>query len=126
MNAKLKISFKWGLIGGIGVAIFGLLLFILNVGHDSKLNYLGFGILIATILAATYDFRDNHKAGFARFGELFGIGMLTAAFYALFAAIWGIIDLQVIDTEKVSKILQETELKLEAQGYDEDVIKQSM
>lgn len=126
MNSKLKISFKWGLIGGIGVAIFGLCLFILNVSHDSKLNYLGFGILIATILAATYEFRDKEKAGFAKFGELFTIGMLTAAFYALFAAIWGIVDLQFIETDKISTILKETELKLEEQGYDEDVIKQSM
>lgn len=126
MNSKLKISFKWGLIGGIGVAIFGLTTFILNLSHDSKLNYLAFGILIASILAATYEFRDKEKAGFAKFGELFSIGMLTAAFYAIFAAIWGIIDLQFIDTDKISLILQETELKLEEQGYDQDVIKQSM
>lgn len=126
MNKKTQTFLKWGLLGGVGSASIGLLLFMLNIDSSSWMNYLGMVILVAVIVAGSYEYRDKILGGFANFKELLGFGMLITMVFAFFGSVWAIIYMEFIDTELLSRILLDTEIRMEGQGLSDEQIKQTM
>lgn len=126
MTKKTQTFLKWGLLGGIASASLGLVLFILNVDSSSWINYMGMAILVAVIVAGSYEYRDKIEGGFAGFKQLLGFAMMITLVYALFSSSWAIIYMEFIDTELVSRILLDTEIRMEDQGLMDEQIKQTL
>lgn len=126
MSAKIKSALKWGLIGGIGAASLGLIFFVLNVERSSWLNYLSFAILIAVIIAGSYEYRDKIAGGFSNLKQLLGYGMIVALVYGLISSIWAIFFMEVLDPGLVKDILLDTEIRMEEQGLPDDQIRNAL
>ena len=126
MNSLTQTFLKWGLLGGITSATVGLILFLLNVDSTSWISYVSIGILIAVLIAGSYEYRDKLIGGFANFKELLGFAMKIVLVYALFTSLWSIVYMEFIDTELVGRMLLETEINLENQGLSDEQIDQTM
>lgn len=117
---------KWGLLGGIASATIGLILFMLNIDSSSWISYVSIVILIAVIIAGSYEYRDKLAGGFANFKQLLGFAMKITLIYALFTSFWSIAYMEFIDTELLGRMLLETEISLENQGLSDEQIDQTM
>lgn len=117
---------KWGLLGGIASATIGLILFMLNIDSSSWISYVSIVILIAVIIAGSYEYRDKLAGGFANFKQLLGFAMKITLIYALFTSFWSIAYMEFIDTELLGRMLLETEINLENQGLSDEQIDQTM
>lgn len=117
---------KWGLLGGIASATIGLILFMLNIDSSSWISYVSIVILIAVIIAGSYEYRDKLAGGFANFKQLLGFAMKITLVYALFTSFWSIAYMEFIDTELLGRMLLETEISLENQGLSDEQIDQTM
>ena len=126
MIDKVKSIVKWGAIGGIGVAILGLITYILGVEYGSWLNYFGYAVLIAVVMAGSYEYRDTLNGGFARFGELFKHAILICLVYAVISTVWSIIFMEFIGTDLVAEVIEQTRMQLEEKGADEATIETSL
>ena len=126
MNDKLQSALKWGVIGSVASAIIGLIFFILNVDSDSNLKYVSFAIMIGVIIAGCYEYRDTLSGGFAGFKEIFKYAMLVVLIYGVISSIWALVYIEFIDTGLVKEILLRTELEMEANGADDEIIKQTL
>ena len=126
MSDKIKSALKWGGIGGVSMTILGLIMYILNIEYGSKLNYLGYAILIGVVLAGSYEFRDKLNGGFATFTELFKYAIIICLTYALISTIWSVIFMQFIGTDLVSEVLEQSRIQLEERGLDEATIEMSL
>jgi hypothetical protein len=117
---------KWGLLGGIAYATVGLSLFMLNIDSSSWISYVRIFILIAVIIAGSYEYRDKLAGGFANFKHLLGFSMKITLVYALFTSFWSIAYREFIDTELLGRMLLETEINLENRGLSDEQIDQTM
>lgn len=122
----MKSTLKWGLIGGLGAAILGLITFILNIKYDSWVSYLSYAILIAVILAGSYDFRDRINGGYAKFGEIFKYAILVSLIFATISTIWSVLFITVIHPEFTSELIEQSRIQFEEVGLDEATIEMSL
>lgn len=121
-----KSFFKWGVIGGLGAAIFSLIMHIMNVSYDSKLLYLGYFILVGVILAGTYEFRDKENNGMATIGGILKNAALLCLVYAVLSAIWTILYAHVINPDFISEMLLRTKIDMEERGIEKEQMEMSL
>lgn len=126
MNPKTQSAVKWGLLGGLASAVLGLLFFVLNVESSSWLNYLSFAVMIAVVIAGSYEYRDKIAGGFASFKQLLGFGISVALVYGLISSLWAVFFMEVINPELVKEILLDTEIRMEEQGLSNEQIEQTL
>lgn len=126
MSDKLKSAFKWGLIGGLAFAVLVLLLYVLNKSSYMALMLSNIFILIIVTLAGSYEFRDKVLDGFVKFKTLLGQAMLLILVYGLLSSLWWLVHLYFIDLAIIPNILIEAETSLEAMGWEEERIMESM
>jgi len=126
MSTK-SIIIKWGLIGGLITIIVGLLSsYLLGMYNSKMIQYVEILLMIAILVFGLFEYRDKLNGGFASFKELFKVGLMIGLVFAIISTIWSLIYINFIDTELIARTLLQTEIKLEAQGLSDKVIKDTL
>ncbi len=116
----------YGLLTGIGLVIFNLLLYILNLQTSVYVGYFNYLIIIAAVWFAATSHRDKYQDGVISYGKSLAVGVLTMVYASFILAIYMYIYYKFIDPEAVGRLLIEAEEALYNMGYNEDFIEQSM
>ncbi|MFO8234561.1 MAG: DUF4199 domain-containing protein [Bacteroidales bacterium] len=111
-NLFLKLTMTYGLITGLVLIVYTLLLYISNnlLEQNFILGVLNYIILVAGIIIGTKSYRDQYLGGYISYGKSLGTGVLISVFAGVVMGIftyllYAVIDPQLLD-ESI-KIVQE-------------------
>jgi len=111
-NTFLRSTMTMGLITGLALIIYTLLLYATNnlLKQNFLLGILNYIILITGIVVGTRSFRDQSLGGYISYGKALGYGVLTCVFTGVVFGIFNYLLYEVIDPglmEQSMKIIQE-------------------
>ena len=117
-------SLSSGIILGIVLVIFGLLMYFLDVDRQSKIMWLSYVILFVGLYMSIVSYRKKLPGELMTYGQAFLSGFLTGLFASVLVAIFTYIYVEYIDTTLIDKVLAEAEEKILAREpniSDEDL-----
>lgn len=115
-NTLLRSTMTMGLITGLALVIYTLLLYATNnlLKQNFLLGILNYVILIIGIIVGTRSYRDQALGGFISYGKALGYGVLLCVFTGVVIGLFTYLLYEVIDPgllEKNIKIIQDEMLK---------------
>ena len=126
-KSSTQAAMLYGLILGIVVILFSLVMFLLDVDRESPVNYLAYLLMIIVLYLAMVNFRDQQLGGIASYGQMFGLGFKTVLFGTIISAIFTYIFVTVIDPGMIDEILLTTEEKMmENENMTDEQIDQTL
>ena len=120
-----RVALKWGIILGIALIIYSLILFLTDSVGNRKLGFISFALSIAGLVLAMRDYRTLH-GGYMSYGEGLSVGTLTAAVSGLLSSLFSVFYTTVIDTGVMERMVDRTRQQLEESGVPDDQIDQQM
>ncbi len=94
-----------GIILGLTLIIFDLLLYIFNAPFKSPLRYSTVLIIAGFIIYGTITFRDKHNNGFITYGRCFLSGFLIALYGGILFAIYNYLFIKFFDHSIITKMI---------------------
>jgi hypothetical protein len=115
-NPFIKQTMTYGLITGIALIIYTLILYMADMLLDQNtiLGLINYMILIAGIYIGTKSYRDQNLNGFISYGKSLGTGVLISVFAGIVMGVFTYLLYEVIDPqllEKSMRLVQEEMLK---------------
>ncbi|MCK5029063.1 MAG: DUF4199 domain-containing protein [Bacteroidales bacterium] len=117
-----KNSLKHGLIVGLVIIIYSVLLYVLELNLIQALGYVVYAILIAGFILGTKAFRDTNLNGNISYGKAFGYSIVILLIASIIYSIYSYLLITVIDPDMVDKIIALGEEKMLKQGMTDDQI----
>ena len=115
-----------GLILGLVLVLFSLLLWFFDQALNQKLASISYVFIIAGLYLGIKDFRDNSRGGFLSYGGALGAGVVISIYVAIITAIFTILLYQVIDPGLVEKVKAVAEERLVNRGMTDEQIEMAM
>lgn len=108
---ELKLVLKYGAILGFALILYTVLLHTIGQTMNNSLGYINYLIMLAVIIIAIKDTRDNKMGGFIEYGKGVQIGFLISLISGLIIAAFSVLLIKYIDPsleeEIVNKGLEE-------------------
>ncbi len=120
-----RVALKWGLILGIVLIAYSLILFLTDNVGNTGLGFVSYALSIGGIILAMREFRTLN-GGFMTYGEGLTVGTLTSGVSGLLSALFSTFYTTVIDTGVMERMADQTREKLEESGVSDEVIEQQM
>ncbi len=117
-----KNSLKHGLIVGLVILIYSVLLYVLELNLIQALGYVVYVILFAGFILGTKAFRDNNLNGNISYGRAFGYSIVILLVASIISSIYNYLLVTVIDPDIVEKIMALGEEKMLEKGLTDDQI----
>lgn len=116
-----------GLILGLALVIYTLLLYFLDQTFNKSLGYVSILIVIIGLILGVKSFRDDSKGGVMSYGQGVGAGTVIGLYAGIIMAIFTFLLYEIIDPDLVGKLLTFTEEKiLESGRVPEEMMDQVM
>ena len=126
-NASLfKNAINLGAVTGLILAILQLTFLFLGIEEGSIIQWILYGIIIASISWGTRMFRDHANNGYLSYGESLGFGVILSVGASLIYGFAFYIYMKFLDTSYVEVILGAMELSFYESEMPEDQIKTFM
>lgn len=126
-NPMYKSAMTSGLILGIALVVFSLIIYIMGVIKPpfwvSIIQYL---IIIGGIIYGTKKFRDEDLGGEISYSKALGFGVLICVFAAIISGIYTVLLMTVIDPEFMNKMMSVVEEEYVKMGMSEEQIDAAM
>jgi hypothetical protein len=123
--SSARTALKYGALTGVAVIVYSTAINLMGQNQNKALAALSFLILMAGIIWALKDYREQN-AGFISYGEGLGTGTLVAAIVGLLAAFFSMFYLEFIDNTILQQSLDKAREEMEAKGLDDAQIDQAM
>jgi len=111
-------AFSPGIIISAALILFSLVLFLLDVSYDSKLNYISYAILAIGLWWAITSFRNKQEGGFISYGGAFSSGFYVGIVISVITAIFTYIYVQYINQGMIDEILVKAEEEMLTKNPD--------
>ncbi len=111
-----KNALRYGLITGMLLIVYSLILYILEVDMQSGAQYASILILLIMSIVAVTNWRDKHNDGNLSYSQGLGTGTLVALYSGILASIYTFIFLKFIDPGMVQEIVDMAEQKMYEQN----------
>lgn len=108
----------FGILTGLALIIYSLLLYIFNLTTDKTLGYLNILIMAVAMFLTAKVFRDQSGDGFISYGGALGVSVLTAFYASLVLAIYMFVFYKYIDPEAIKPMLEAAEQEMYRQGIE--------
>ncbi len=118
-----QIGLKYGLITGLVLAAYTLILLLTDLSTNTWLSSASFIVLIVGMVIAHKAFK-NEGDGFMAYGQGLGIGTIVAGIGGAVSSVFSYIYMKFIDTNYMNNVVEKTRADLQAQGMDDDQIDQ--
>jgi hypothetical protein len=116
---------KFGLITGLILTVYSLILYFLELTSNTWLNLISFIILIIGLVYAHWSFKTNGN-GFMSYGQGLGIGTIVAGVSGILSSLFSYIYVKFINPDYMANVLEEQRIALEDQGFDDEQIDQAL
>ncbi len=126
-TSSFKFSLNLGLITGIIVVVYSLIMYVLEVPIDSFLNrWAGLVFYIVAMFWGVSTWKKKHSNGFVSFGKAYGIAFRVAFFALIIGTLYLILMVTVIDPSLIDLIKDTQEQSLIDQGYSGEQLDQAL
>jgi len=126
-NPMLKSAMTSGLILGIALVVYSLILYILGVIKPPFwVGLINYAVIIGGIIYGTKKYRDDDLGGEISYSKALGFGILVCVFASIISGIYMILLTTVIDPEYMTKMLSAFEEEYVKMGMTEEQIDASM
>jgi len=126
-NTMFKSAMTSGLILGIALVIFSLVLYIMGIiKPPTWLGLLNYLIIIVGIVYGTKKYRDEDLGGEIAYSKALGFGVLVCVFASIISGIYMMLLMTVIDPEYINKLMSIIEEEYVKAGLNEDQIDAAM
>jgi len=130
MEKKISVwqaTLNSGLILGLALVIYTLLLYFLDQTFNKSLGYVSILIIIIGLVLGVKSFRDDARGGIMSYGQGVGAGTVIGLYAGIIGAIFTFLLYEVIDPDLMGKLLTFTEEKIAETGrVPEEMIEQTM
>ncbi|MCI1186815.1 DUF4199 domain-containing protein [Hymenobacter sp. DH14] len=109
-----SVGLRYGLLTGLVSIIISFGLFVAHQ-ESSPLRYVSFAVLIAGLVLAMQNFKQNNQ-GFMSFGQGVGIGAVLSAVVGVLSGIFSYVYMSFIDPEVVGRMTEKIRADMEARG----------
>lgn len=111
-----KATLNSGLILGLALVIYTLLLYFLDQTFNKTLGYVSVIILIVGLVLGIKSFRDDARDGVLSYGQGVGAGTVIGLYAGIIGAVFTFLLYEVIDPDLQGKLLTFTEEKIIESG----------
>jgi len=126
-NPMLKSSMTSGLILGIALVVYSLVIYIMGmIKPPFWVGIINYVIIIAGIIYGTKKYRDEDLGGEISYSQALGFGVLVCIFASIISGIYMILLTTVIDPEYMTKMMSAIEEEYVKLGMSEEQIEASM
>jgi len=126
-NPMYKSAMTSGLILGIALVVFSLIIYIMGVVKPPFwVGIIQYLIIIGGIVYGTIKFRDDDLGGEISYSKALGFGILICVFASVISGIYTVILMTVIDPDFINKMMSAIEEEYVKMGMSEDQIEASM
>ncbi len=128
MEEKLstwKNSLQYGAITGLGLVVFSLILFFLDLVNNQYLQILSYAILIAGIVYGSINLKNSND-NFISYSAALGSGTLIGVFASIIIGFYTYVFYIYIDPDAMAKIFEMMEQGLLDRGMSQDQIEMSI
>ncbi|MCH8904081.1 MAG: DUF4199 domain-containing protein [Bacteroidetes bacterium] len=122
----ISASLKYGLIITLALAIFSLVLYMLDMSTNSKVNWISYLILISAVSWSIKEYRDKSMGGIISYSQALGAGTMISLFTALFYAVFTYMFFTLIAPDMIEEMRLQSEEALIASGASDDEIEMAM
>jgi hypothetical protein len=102
-------AFTPGIIISAALILFNLVMFLLEVTYDSKVNYLSYLILAIGLFWVITSYRNKQEGGFISYGGAFSSGFYAGLIISIIIAVYTFIYVQFINPGIVDDIMIKAE-----------------
>ena len=120
-----KIAFKWGLIVGLVMIVYSLIILMSGQFGNNLLQSVAYLFLIVGIVLAHKEYKQSGD-GFMSYGKGLGLGTLTVLVAVVLSSIFGYIYMTMIDPGVIDMIKEQQVTQLQEQGMSDAQIEQAM
>lgn len=122
----LATSLRFALIGGLISIIISVIFFMLDQ-PESKINqYLGYAVLIITVVLSIQHYRDKVCGGYVSFGRATLTGLLTGVAMSIISSVYFLVYINTLDPEFMERIELQQVVAMEERGMSDDEIEQAL
>ncbi|MEE4196934.1 MAG: DUF4199 domain-containing protein [Bacteroidales bacterium] len=121
-NSVFKAALNYGLMLGLALVIYAVLLFIFDLHLNKYLGYISYIIVIAFLIWGTKSYRDNNLNGAISYGKALGLSTLIVLIAAFIYGIYSYLLITVIDPGYIDKLIAISEEQLLKQGIPDEQI----
>ena len=125
-NSYFKSALNYGLMLGLALVIFAVLLFIFNLHLNKYLNYINYVIIIAFLIWGVKTYRDTSLNGVISYGKALGMSTVIVLIGSLIFGIYTYLLITVIDPDYIEKTLAMIEEQLLKQGMSDEQIEMGL
>jgi hypothetical protein len=126
-NPMYKSAMTSGLILGIAIVVFSLIIYILGIIKlPFWVSLIQYVLIIGGIIYGTKKFRDDDLGGEISYSKALGFGVLICVFASVVYGIYMILLMTVIDPEYMTKLMSVIEEEYIKMGMSEDQIDTAM
>ncbi|MDX9696702.1 MAG: DUF4199 domain-containing protein [Bacteroidales bacterium] len=111
-----------GVILGIVLIIYSVLLYMLDLNMNKSLGYVTYLFLIVGLWWFTKSYRDNTLGGTISYGQALGYAMVIVVVAALISSVYSYVFLKYIDPSMIDKIAAMSEEEMLKQGMSDEQI----
>ncbi len=119
------LGIKWGLILGLILIIYGIILQMMGLGADQALGMVSYIFVAGGLFVAYRDFKAANS-GFMEFGEGFKIGGIATVIYSLVSSVFMYVYIIMIDDSMIEMIKDQQYEEMEKQNLSEEQIDAAM
>ncbi|MBE0637155.1 MAG: DUF4199 domain-containing protein [Bacteroidales bacterium] len=110
--SNVKVAINHGLLLGVALILFSLLLYVIGIPMDSKFQWLGYLVMVVGVVLGIKQWRDKYNDGFLTYGQAFSNGFLTILFAGILTSIWSLLFFSVIAPGEIDKMIEIAEEKM--------------
>ena len=120
-------ALQFGLLTGLVMIVFTLVLFLAGVGEKSPLRFVGYVLFIGMIFWGMVSIRDRQLDGVMSYGKAFGTGFWISLFAAILVGVFTFFYLKYINPGFITTHLAQARMKMqERPNITEAQIEQGM
>lgn len=125
-NSIYKNAANYGLILGLAIVIYTLILHFLGAGQNRFAGWATFVFTAVAVYVGTKSFRDKMQEGYISFGKALGSGMLIVVFASLIQSVFTYIFFAYLSPESMQDMFVAMEEAMLETGTPEDQIEMSV
>lgn len=115
LPSPVKIALKWGLVAGIAIIIYGMILYFAGMSTNQSAQWFSYILLGIGIYLGAREHRDKQLGGYMSYGRALGAGVLICLFAAILTGLFNYVFF-TLNTDALEEIKTQQEQQIYEQG----------
>jgi hypothetical protein len=121
-----KAAMHHGLIMGVALMVLSLIMHFAGLTFEDWTKYISWLVMIAYLVYATKNFRDESRGGFMSYGQGLGFGTLTSLISGAVTTVYMFFYVKFINTNFVNEVMEKSYEQMLERGMAEEQIEMAL